>query len=1104
MPSFPPHDSVVNEPTPSTNGLPDAVDWPDLNAAQQRAVTASLAPQLVVAGPGTGKTRVLVCRTAYLLTRYDALRPSEMAVITFTRKAARQLMARLTDLVGAAAQHIRAGTIHQFCARILIDHADRLGIPNDFIIISEAVTDAFWQRWFRKKKSWCTNNDFSTFKAVRMRISQWKMGLTALPERLQTVREQYDAMLRDRNALDFDDLLTHARDALRDDPDVCAAIREQTRALLVDEFQDTDPVQYEIMQHVAPSGHPSDGGAHLFCVADDDQSIYEFRGARPQNVHDYIDRYGCTRQAERQHILRMNYRSNRAIYRVAETVLDGKQRLKHRGEIETANPSTPPVAIRDCQDEAEEIKWIRDTVARWIEDGTDRRDIAVLAPWNSTVLDMEAAFLRAGIACDASSNNPLLQQSTVRQLMAVMTFVQRILSKGDYNAPLEDLLRETLPDEVVPRLHTFCHTHDASLWGVFQRIAQSRDVAQRVGVRSHWDAFERLYAALGNVLQHARTEAATLGRLADIILQQLGTSTRLLREAAADRTDPAVLDGVPRAARWLAAWADDGRTHGHRVLLYDQNLRRGRLWRVLLRHALGCADAPDDMPDGSPALLAISDGTDPEPLDAEDLILTADLPGVLRWGKRANAWHTPPRMLVLGGMHMSEADIREAGLDPSRICQVAPHATGSATVRLFNALQAAVGPSAPEPLFPDYVMVDLETTGLDVNHCHVAEIGAVRVVDGEIVDTFEALIELPDDLSPDAVEILRDVCGLDPAQDFDDALPEAEAWAAFCDFVGARPMVAHNGRGFDFRVLKRLKRCYAASVDAAWTATYDTLPAAVELCPDLQHHSANHLREALLDESRDTTHRALADCRDQQDILDALQARRASQQRTVALEPLLPVVAGGLYLEAQALSGAVLSLTSDDRTLLNVGYRWALRDASPARDALRRHLPDVLTTCIRSTSALYDAIDEDALLRRDDDAPGLHERLRALLAPYADRPVRAGLRDVLSHLALWRRDDPDRGEDLVTLSTYHSAKGLEFERVICSGVHDSAFPAYYAETADEKRESRRVLYVGMTRAEERLVLTYTRQSRFGHDRARSPFLHRVPPALVTDRHSGAS
>ena len=1098
MAAFPPHNSVVNEPTPSANGLPDAVDWPDLNEAQQQAVTASLDPQLVIAGPGTGKTRVLVCRTAYLLTRYDALRPSETAVITFTRKAARQLTARLTDLVGGDAQHIRAGTIHQFCARILMDHADRLGVPNDFIIISEAVTDAFWQRWFRANKRWCKSNGFSGFKAVRTRISQWKMGLASLPGRLQSVRKRYDAMLRDRNALDFDDLLTHARDALRDDPDVRAAVREQTRALLVDEFQDTDPVQYEIMQHVAPSGHPSDGGAHLFCVADDDQSIYEFRGARPQNVHDYIDRYGCTRRAERQHILRMNYRSNRAIYSVAETVLDGEQRLKHRGEIETANPSTPPVEIRACDDEADEIEWIRETVARWIDAGTDRRDIAVLAPWNSTVLDLETAFLRAGIACDASSNNPLLQKTTVRQLMAVMTFVQRILSQGDHNAPLEDLLRDTLPDGVVPRLNTFCDRHDASLWGVFQRIAQSQEVAQRVGVRSHWDAFERLYAALGNVLQHARTGDATLGSLANTILQQLGTSTQLLRDAAADLTDPATLNGMPTAARWLRAWADDGRAHGRRVLLYDPNLRRGRLCRVLLRHALGCTDAPDHVPDGSPALLVVSDGTDPEPLDADDLIITPDLPGVLRWGTRANAWHTPPRMLVLAGPEGAAADRTDAGLDPSRLCRVAPHATGSPTVRLFKALQAAVGPAAPEPLFSDYVMVDLETTGLDVSHCHMAEIGAVRVMGGEIVDTFESLIDLPDDLSADAVETLRDVCGLDPATDFDDAVPEAEAWAAFCDFVGARPLVAHNGRGFDFRVLNRLKQTYAGSVEAAWTTTYDTLPAAVELCPDLQRHSAEHLRETLLDESRDTVHRALADCRDQQDILEALQARRAAQQRTVALEPLLPVVAGGLYLEAQAGSAAAVSLTADDRTLLNVGYRWALRDASPARDALRRHLPDVLTTCIRATPVLYDAIDEDALLRRGDDAPGLQARLRALLAPYADRAVRDGLQAVLSHLALWRSDDPDRGEDLVTLSTYHSAKGLEFERVICSGVHDSAFPAYYAETVDEKRESRRVLYVGMTRAEERLVLTYTRQSRYGHDRARSPFLHRVPSALITE------
>jgi len=189
-----------------------------------------------------------------------------------------------------------------------------------------------------------------------------------------------------------------------------------------------------------------------------------------------------------------------------------------------------------------------------------------------------------------------------------------------------------------------------------------------------------------------------------------------------------------------------------------------------------------------------------------------------------------------------------------------------------------------------------------------------------------------------------------------------------------------------------------------------------------------------------------------------------------------------------------------DRALLEVGYRWALRDASPALDAVRRLLPRGLPELVRATPALYDAIDEDALLDRTTTRrPGLSGRIDALVAPFRDAPVRERLADVLRHLALWRTDDPRGGGDVVTLSTYHSAKGLEFARVLCTGVHDGAFPAFYDKTDADRRERRRVLYVGMTRAEQRLVLTHATTSPQGYDRERSPFLHAVPPELLRQR-----
>jgi superfamily I DNA/RNA helicase len=179
-----------------------------------------------------------------------------------------------------------------------------------------------------------------------------------------------------------------------------------------------------------------------------------------------------------------------------------------------------------------------------------------------------------------------------------------------------------------------------------------------------------------------------------------------------------------------------------------------------------------------------------------------------------------------------------------------------------------------------------------------------------------------------------------------------------------------------------------------------------------------------------------------------------------------------------------------------VGHTWALRDASPAGDDLRKVLPRALPDRMRQHD-LYSLVDEDALLTVTAGLqPGLADRLDALFAPYADRPLQSpALDDLLTHLALWGEETTPTGEDVVTLSTYHSAKGLEFERVVCMDVHDNAFPPYFARDPEERRESRRLLYVGMTRAEQHLVLTYPQQER-GYRRRPSPFLDAAPEGLL--------
>lgn len=170
-------------------------------------------------------------------------------------------------------------------------------------------------------------------------------------------------------------------------------------------------------------------------------------------------------------------------------------------------------------------------------------------------------------------------------------------------------------------------------------------------------------------------------------------------------------------------------------------------------------------------------------------------------------------------------------------------------------------------------------------------------------------------------------------------------------------------------------------------------------------------------------------------------------------------------------------------------------------DALRRLLPagrDV-ADAVRSNRRFFDLV-RDAAFSTGPRVPlDLEARIEALVAPFAAAPVASGLDGLLVHLALWGEQTTETTADVVTLSTYHSAKGLEFERVICTNVHTSAFPPYYAASEEERRESRRVLYVGMTRAMTHLVLAYPQRSRRNRALSPSPFLRGLPPEHTSVR-----
>ena len=294
----------------------------DLNEEQRLPVETTEGAVLVLAGAGSGKTRVLTARIAHLVGDMG-VPPENILAITFTNKAANEMRERLSAI--ADTRRMWVSTIHSMCVRILRMYADRRGLTQNFSIYSEQERSAVIKQAFKE----CNFEEESLLKSIKWHISNAKMlGLSpseyAVQHRAERnveeavkVYEKYDAHLKQNNALDFDDLLTEARALLASDRDAREYLAGKFRYIHVDEFQDTNAVQFDIVKMLA-SVH-----GNLFVVGDDDQSIYGWRGAQIENILHFERTYPTARCADREHpALRAHLSHGQDLQAAAELPLD--------------------------------------------------------------------------------------------------------------------------------------------------------------------------------------------------------------------------------------------------------------------------------------------------------------------------------------------------------------------------------------------------------------------------------------------------------------------------------------------------------------------------------------------------------------------------------------------------------------------------------------------------------------------------------------------------------------------------------------------------------------------------------------------------------------
>ncbi|MCJ7623126.1 MAG: UvrD-helicase domain-containing protein, partial [Anaerolineaceae bacterium] len=364
----------------------------DLNKQQQEAVTAEPGQVLVLAGPGSGKTRVLTSRIAYLVYKLD-VPPYRINAVTFTNRAAREMRRRLETLLGEAVEGLWLGTFHAICAKILRREAEYLPFTSNYVIY-----DADDQISLVKNILKELNLDDKLFRPTSMHaaISNAKNNLT-LPEdySINTYRdeivlriyERYQQLLLGSNALDFDDLLLWTAHLFDKNPQICERYARRFEHILVDEFQDTNYAQYYLLKQFSSHHHS------MFVVGDEDQSIYRWRGADYRNVLRFEEDYpDC-----QKYLLEQNYRSGQNILDVARAVIDCNRNRTPKG-LFTARGAGEKILFFEADDDRAEAAFTVETIQKQVSEGRAKgADFAIMYRTNAQSRLVEDAFMRIGM-----------------------------------------------------------------------------------------------------------------------------------------------------------------------------------------------------------------------------------------------------------------------------------------------------------------------------------------------------------------------------------------------------------------------------------------------------------------------------------------------------------------------------------------------------------------------------------------------------------------------------------------------------------------------------------------------------------------------------------
>ena len=451
-----------------------------LNSAQREAVVNYNGPSLIIAGAGSGKTRVLTTRIAYMLSQ--GVEPSSILALTFTNKAAREMRERIEKLVGRQARYIRMGTFHSVFARILRENATRLGFPESFTIYEPNDVKNLIKTIIKEKN---LSEERYKPQAVAARISMAKNCLITpgaykanavlagedreakMPE-VGDIYIEYCNRCKRNGAMDFDDLLLQTNILLRDCTDVLEKYQDMFKYVLVDEYQDTNMAQYIIVRRLALKH------SNVCVVGDDAQSIYAFRGAKIENILSFQRDYPTTKVYK----LEQNYRSTQTIVEAANSLIAHNSRRLDKRCFSAADKGEKIRLVRCLEDSYEPVEVAMDIKDR-VREGAEWRDFAVLYRTNKQHGLFEAAFTRRAIPYRVYKGMSLLEHKDIRNMIAYLCVILNPNDDESFKRIINYPARG-IGDTTVARIAEIAAQRQTSMWHTVNALVGSSEALGQV------------------------------------------------------------------------------------------------------------------------------------------------------------------------------------------------------------------------------------------------------------------------------------------------------------------------------------------------------------------------------------------------------------------------------------------------------------------------------------------------------------------------------------------------------------------------------------------------------------------------------------------------